>query len=642
MSWCYEQILIQILKFKNNNTMKSIFKKQFKVLLFFWVIVMVILGCENDSKDFDEASYSKSGEVFIDGFSSGLIYAAFSNTVITAFQVDNDVTYNNSSASMRIDVPSVNDPDGSYAGGAFFTSVGRDLSGFDALTFWAKSSKAASIDVIGFGIDLGANKYPASLTGVSISTAWKKYIIPIPDASKLKIEKGMLYFSEGPENGEGYTFWLDEIKFEKLGTIAHGEGSILNGINKVEASFVGVASTIDGIKATFNLPNGINQNVNISPNYFEFSSSNEVVATVNPLGVVQTIGAGSAVITATLAGQLAIGSLTINSSGPFLNAPIPTVNASDVISVFSNTYTNVVSPNFSPNFGGSTTITTIQSIIGNDIVRYSSNNYTGIMFDNTPINGSSMALMHVDVFVEVGSSLEFQIRDIGANQMIETNVNNGFPTGDDKDFRFTANGLIPGWNSLNIPLAGNLVTQKNNLGAIILVGGPKFILDNIYFYNDGSIIPAVPTVAAPTPTEPAANVISIFSDAYTNVAGSNLNPNWNQATVTTQVPIAGNNTLKYAGLNYQGLQFGTSQNVASKNFLHLDYYTANSTSLKVYLISTGPVEKAYTLTVPSPGGWNSVNIPLSSFSPPVNLTDVIQMKFDGNGTIYLDNIYFKN
>ena len=76
--------------------------------------------------------------------------------------------------------------------------------------------------------------------------------------------------------------------------------------------------------------------------------------------------------------------------------------------------------------------------------------------------------------------------------------------------------------------------------------------------------------------------------------------------------------------------------------MHLDYYTANSSSLKVYLISTGPVEKFYTLTVPSSGGWNSVNIPLSSFSPPVNLTDVIQMKFDGNGTIYLDNIYFKN
>ena len=45
--------------------MKSIFKTQFKVLLSFWIIVMVIWGCENDSKDFNEASYSKNGEVLL-------------------------------------------------------------------------------------------------------------------------------------------------------------------------------------------------------------------------------------------------------------------------------------------------------------------------------------------------------------------------------------------------------------------------------------------------------------------------------------------------------------------------------------------------------------------------------------------------
>jgi len=625
--------------------MKSIFKTQFKVLLSFWVIVMIILGCENDSKDFNEASYSKNGEVFIDGFSSGLIYAAFSNTVVTAFQVDDDVTYNNSSASMRIDVPNVNDPEGSYAGGAFFTSVGRDLSGFDALTFWAKSSKAASLDVIGFGIDLGANKYPASLSGVSLTTAWKKYIIPIPDASKLKIEKGMLYFSEGPENGEGYTFWLDEIKFEKLGTIAHGEGSILDGINKIETSFEGVSSTIDGLKVIFNLPNGVNQPVTTSPNYFEFSSSNTVVATVNQSGVVETIGSGSAIITATLAGQPALGSLTINSSGPFLNAPLPTENASDVISIFSNQYTNVPVDYYNGYYAPyQTTQSADFSVNGDDVLNYTNFNFVGIQFSSPTINATLISHLHIDIYMPnalpSGANFKVEVNDWGNN--------NTYGGGDDDNGSrtYTTPTLVSqNWVSLDIPLSSLTgLAARANFAQIILSSTniTNFYADNVYFYNDGSVIPAVPTVAAPTPTEAAANVISIFSDAYTNVAGSDLNPNWGQATVTTQVPIAGNNTLRYGGLNYQGLQFGTSQNVSSKNFLHLDYYTANSSSLKVYLISTGPVEKAYTLTVPSPGGWNSVNIPLSSFSPPVNLTDVIQMKFDGNGTIYLDNIYFKN
>src|SRR5690606_30102163 len=126
--------------------------------------------------------------------------------------------------------------------------------------------------------------------------------------------------------------------------------------------------------------------------------------------------------------------------------------------------------------------------------------------------------------------------------------------------------------------------------------------------------PTRPTVAAPTPTRLAANVISIFSDAYTNVAGSDFNPNWGQATVTTQTLIAGNNTLSYAGLNYQGLQFGSNLNVSTMGFLHLDYYTVNSTNLRVFLISPGPVETPYTLPTPTTG-WNSVDIPLSAFSP---------------------------
>jgi len=38
-------------------------------------------------------------------------------------------------------------------------------------------------------------------------------IIPIPDASKLTAEKGLFWYSTGPENNRGYTFWIDEVRF---------------------------------------------------------------------------------------------------------------------------------------------------------------------------------------------------------------------------------------------------------------------------------------------------------------------------------------------------------------------------------------------------------------------------------------------
>jgi hypothetical protein len=135
-------------------------------------------------------------------------------------------------------------------------------------------------------------------------------------------------------------------------------------------------------------------------------------------------------------------------------------------------------------------------------------------------------------------------------------------------------------------------------------------------------------------------VISVFSDAYQNVGGTNFSPNWGQSTVVSQVSIGGNATLLYTGLNYQGIELGSRQNVSSYGFLHLDYYSANATALQVFLISPGPVETAYSLPVPTGTGWRSVDIPLSAFAP-VALTNVIQLKFVGNGNVYLDNILFR-
>ena len=151
----------------------------------------------------------------------------------------------------------------------------------------------------------------------------------------------------------------------------------------------------------------------------------------------------------------------------------------------------------------------------------------------------------------------------------------------------------------------------------------------------------VPLVAAPTPTQDAADVISIFSDSYDNaVAGINYNPNWGQSTQTTIETVEGNEVLKYANLNYQGTDWATTPiDVSSKTTVHIDYWTADTSSFNFYIISPGPQEKAYNIT-PTAGEWGSVDIPLSHFDN-VNLADLIQIKVgEGSGTLYLDNIYF--
>lgn len=151
-----------------------------------------------------------------------------------------------------------------------------------------------------------------------------------------------------------------------------------------------------------------------------------------------------------------------------------------------------------------------------------------------------------------------------------------------------------------------------------------------------------PASAAPTPpTKRAADVISIFSDAYSQLAGTDFNPNWGQSTVVTTAPIGGNSTLIYSNLNYQGTSFAGPVDASAMDYLHVDVWTENATTVNFYCISPGPAEKAYSFVIES-GTWKSYDIPLAYFSSTVNLSNLIQFKVDGTGgsTVYFDNIYF--
>ena len=158
----------------------------------------------------------------------------------------------------------------------------------------------------------------------------------------------------------------------------------------------------------------------------------------------------------------------------------------------------------------------------------------------------------------------------------------------------------------------------------------------LFFIGFSALNAQNPSSAAPTPNKAPADVISVFSDTYTNI-NADLNPNWGQQTQTTEVQIDGNNTLEYANLNYQGMQYAVSD-VSAMEYVHLDYKTADATALDFFLISQNPtVENPYSIAIVT-GSWQSIDIPLSVYT--ANLDRVFQFKTVGNGTVYLDNIYF--
>ena len=158
---------------------------------------------------------------------------------------------------------------------------------------------------------------------------------------------------------------------------------------------------------------------------------------------------------------------------------------------------------------------------------------------------------------------------------------------------------------------------------------------------------ASPSSAAPTPTEQSQVVYSLYGDSYTNLTGMNWFPNWGQSTTITYPTIGGVSTIKYANLNYEGVNMPADEDVSTMDSLRFNVWTPNCTSLKVALINTtgGVVQQFVTKTLTT-NSWNTISIPLSSFSP-VNLAKVAQMSFTtvtpGSGAIlYLQNIYFMN
>lgn len=210
-----------------------------------------------------------------------------------------------------------------------------------------------------------------------------------------------------------------------------------------------------------------------------------------------------------------------------------------------------------------------------------------------------------------------------------------------------ANTVTNAWEELTFDFSSHIGLPEA-IGIDQIVVFPDFNLggrtqDNIIYFDNISFSPATvpgsPAEAAPTPTLAEANVISIFSDAYTNIDGVNLNPAWGQSTVVTEMTIQGNNTLLYTGLNYQGTEF-IAQDVSEMNYLHIDYWTDNSTALNFFVISQTPtVDSDYHTFALVSEQWVGVDIPLATF-PNVDLTDVFQFKAEGNGTIYWDNFYF--
>jgi len=183
--------------------------------------------------------------------------------------------------------------------------------------------------------------------------------------------------------------------------------------------------------------------------------------------------------------------------------------------------------------------------------------------------------------------------------------------------------------------------------------------DNITF-GEGAPAASDPMTSPADPTIDEADVLSVYSETYTMNTVSNFNLNaFVGAAAISEVDIenSGNLSTKIENLDFYGAEW-TAENLNEFDFVHLDYYATSSNAFNFFLIDQTaglmggePEEPRFSFGdgADAPivqGVWVSVFIPLQHFLDfdagtfSYDLNDIFQWKFDGNGSLWIDNIYF--
>ena len=384
---------------------------------------------------------------------------------------------------------------------------------------------------------------------------------------------------------------------------------------------------------------GVDGNINTA--YFQYNKPANATANnwpySNPMDIILNLAIGG-----TLGGDLPTGNFQYEmvvdyvrvyqglERGPTTAPTAPTAAAADVVSLYSDAYTTTGGFDI-PNWGQSKMVSDT-TIASNKVLKGDAFTYQGFQFDAVNATSKSLGKLHLDIWSKDATPVKVYV----------------ISAGQDSEF-VTVTPTAGAWKAVDIDLSAFSKIDKANiiqvkLDTAIQPTTKEMYFDNIYFGKaDAPVVPAAPTTAPTAPTAAAADVVSLYSDAYTTTGGFDI-PNWGQSKMVSDTTIASNKVLKGDAFTYQGFQFD-AVNATSKSLgkLHLDIWSKDATPVKVYVISAGQDSEFVTVT-PTAGAWKAVDIDLSAFSK-IDKANIIQVKLDTaiqptTKEMYFDNIYF--
>ena len=159
-----------------------------------------------------------------------------------------------------------------------------------------------------------------------------------------------------------------------------------------------------------------------------------------------------------------------------------------------------------------------------------------------------------------------------------------------------------------------------------------------------------PTEAAPVaPARNDTDVVSIFSDIYTDVTLSELPTTWSAGDFEA-TSVDSDNVWKLTALDFLGIvtNYDTGIDLSGMEMMHIDYWVPEGTTNELFVKIVNTVdggEDIESLGTTVGGSWQSIDIDMTGFDGGnlANKEKITQILIDSDGiagNVYVDNFYF--
>ena len=243
--------------------------------------------------------------MFLNSFAPGVSLVDSSSPAVSP-TIDSTTTHNGH-ASLKIVIPATG------ASVALVNSTGQNLTGFNAVTFWAQASvaPAAGVGAVAIGAR-HSDQFNAEVSGFAVTTTWQQFWVPMPDPAQATSLTGLLRIGEG---AEAYTLWISDVQYVTT-TVTPTYAGVSLPVPPATLSLAGSPNSepIGEASVPFSAPAlPFGQETAVGMGWFTFSSSTPNVVTIST-------ATGTGLITAAGLG-------TTNVQGILQGMPVPTAGA---------------------------------------------------------------------------------------------------------------------------------------------------------------------------------------------------------------------------------------------------------------------------------------------------------------------------